>query len=300
MHSDPGVELRVGRGHHRRHGAASGESGDIHPGGIDLVVGHNPAGDSGDDGRLPRACLLVGAGEPVPIAAPVGRGRLLRVGNEEGVLLGEGVHPGASGEVGGILLAAVQHDEQGYRRPDVAGGDIEVIASGPGWVGVVQVANLSAGCGPRSRAGGGRVASEAQGRPRGFLVSVVRSLSSSPPAPAVVRRPAGRMWWPSGASPGISGLVLTDPAGGAAPSVRRRTANASLTCPARVSLIACDIPAARWPSIGALRVVVMLTSTGRPGRFGGRAVARAALTARAVRKAPRPPPKGDRRQPEDV
>jgi hypothetical protein len=29
-------------------------------------------------------------------------------------------------------------------------------------------------------------------------------------------------------------------------------------------------------------------------------VARAALTARAVRKAARPPPKGDRRQPEDV
>ena len=35
---------------------------------------------------------------------------------------------------------------------------------------------------------------------------------------------------------GISGLVPTGPAGGAAPSVRCRTANASVSCPARVSL----------------------------------------------------------------
>ena len=122
--------------------------------GVDLVVGHDLAGDAGDDGRLARACLLVGAGEPVPVAAAVGRSRLLRVGDEEGVLLGEVVHPGAGGEVGGVLLAAVQHDDQGHRRTGVAGGDIEVIASGPGWFGVVQVADLTAGCGGRrSRAG---------------------------------------------------------------------------------------------------------------------------------------------------
>ena len=60
MHSDTGVKLRIGRGHHRRHGAARGESGDIHLGRVDLVVGHDLAGDTGDDRRLARACLLVG------------------------------------------------------------------------------------------------------------------------------------------------------------------------------------------------------------------------------------------------
>ena len=267
MHSDPGVELRVGRGHHRRHGAASGESGDIHPGRVDLVVGHDLAGDAGDDRRLARACLLVGGGEPVPVAAAVGRGGLLWVGDEEGVLLGEVVHPGAGGEVGGVLFAAVQHDEQGHRRTGVAGGDVEVIASGPGWVGVVQVADLSAGCGGRrsragrrgAAAGGGRSPSglvNPLGRPApGFLVSVARSLSSSPPAPGVVCHRAGGMWGPpgsgSGLSRGVSGPVPTDPAGGAAPSVRCRTANASVSCPARVSLSASDMPAVRWSSMGA-------------------------------------------------
>ena len=168
MHSDPGVELRVGRGHHRRHGAAGGESGDIDPGGVDLVVGHDLTGDAGDDRRLARACPLVGGGEPVPVAAAVGRGGLLRVRDEERVLLGEVIHPGACGEVGGVLLAAVQHDDQRYRRTGVAGGDVEVIASGPGWVGVVQVADLTAGCG--GRRGRARV----RGRRGG------RSLSSRP------------------------------------------------------------------------------------------------------------------------
>ncbi len=60
MHTDPGVELGVGRGHHRCHGAAGGESGDIDPGGVDLVVGHDLTGDAGDDRRLAGPSLLVG------------------------------------------------------------------------------------------------------------------------------------------------------------------------------------------------------------------------------------------------
>ena len=65
------------------------------------------------------------------------------------MLLGEVVHPGACGEIGDILVATVQHDDQGHRRTGVAGGDIEIVASGPGRFGVVQVADLAAGCGGR-------------------------------------------------------------------------------------------------------------------------------------------------------
>ena len=117
MHADTGVELRVGRGHHRCHGTACGESGDIHPAGFDLVVGHDLTGDACDDRGLARAGPLVGGGEPVPVAAAVGGGGLLRVGDEERVLLGKVVHPSAGGEVGDVLVAAVQHDDQGHRRP---------------------------------------------------------------------------------------------------------------------------------------------------------------------------------------
>ena len=60
----------------------------------------------------PAPGLLVGRGEPVPVAPVVGRARLLGIGHEEGVPLGEIVHPRAGGEVGGVLLAAVEHDDE--------------------------------------------------------------------------------------------------------------------------------------------------------------------------------------------
>ena len=52
MHSDRGIKVWVGRGHHRCHRAAGGESGDIEPVGVDLVVGNDLTGDAGDDRRL--------------------------------------------------------------------------------------------------------------------------------------------------------------------------------------------------------------------------------------------------------
>src|SRR2546423_14868628 len=101
MHSDPGVELGVGSGHDCCHGAAGGEPGDVHPSRVDRVVGHDLAGDTGDDRWLAGVGLLVGGGEPVPVAAAVGRAGLFWVGDEGGVLFGEVVHSGAGGGVGG-------------------------------------------------------------------------------------------------------------------------------------------------------------------------------------------------------
>ena len=39
MYSDRGIEVRIGRGHHRCHRAACRESCDIHAGWVDCVVG---------------------------------------------------------------------------------------------------------------------------------------------------------------------------------------------------------------------------------------------------------------------
>ena len=41
MHADPGIELRVGDGHDRRHRTAGGQSGHENPGRIDGVVALN-------------------------------------------------------------------------------------------------------------------------------------------------------------------------------------------------------------------------------------------------------------------
>ena len=60
MHTDPRIELGIGRGHHRGHGAAGGESGDVNTRGVDRVVGHDLTGDAGDDRRLAGPSLLVG------------------------------------------------------------------------------------------------------------------------------------------------------------------------------------------------------------------------------------------------
>ena len=93
------------------------------------------------------------------------------------MVFGEVVHPGAGGEISGVLLSTVQHDNQRHRRTGVAGRDVEVVASGPGPVSVVEVADLTAGrgrgCGRtgpcHAAAGGGRVAGQvgqSTGQPR--------------------------------------------------------------------------------------------------------------------------------------
>ena len=84
------------------------------------------------------------------------------------MLLGEVVHPGARGAVEGVLLAAVQHDDQRHRLAGVAGRDVEVVAAGPRRLRVAEVPDLAAGRGrgglgggPRGGAGTGEVAAQA-------------------------------------------------------------------------------------------------------------------------------------------
>ena len=57
------------------------------------------AGDAGDDRRLARIGVLVGGGEPVPIATVVSRPGLVWIDDQKGVALGEFVHASAGCEV---------------------------------------------------------------------------------------------------------------------------------------------------------------------------------------------------------
>ena len=105
MHAGRGIQVGIGRCHDGGHRTAGGEPGDVHAGRIDRKLLRDLTGDAGDDRRLAGTGALVGWLKPVPVAAVVGRGGLLGVGDQEGVLLGELVHAGAGGEVGGVLLA---------------------------------------------------------------------------------------------------------------------------------------------------------------------------------------------------
>ena len=64
------------------------------------------AGDAGDQRRLPALADLVAGREPVPAPLHVGRLRLRRIGDQEGLLLGQGVHPRAGGEIVGVLACS--------------------------------------------------------------------------------------------------------------------------------------------------------------------------------------------------
>src|ERR1039457_974016 len=100
---------------------------------------------------------LMTGNEPVPVSARVRRPRLFRVGDEELFSLGKGVHAGSGGEGGGVLSAAVQHDDQRHGGAGVVGGGIEPVGAGAGGVGVgedVKAACRSL-CGRSAGPGGG-------------------------------------------------------------------------------------------------------------------------------------------------
>ncbi len=143
VHPDRRVQVWVGRGHDGGHGATGGKPGDVDASRIDEEIAHNLAGDASDDCRLARIGLLVRRGEPVPIATVISRPRLLWVGNEEGVLLGELVHPCAGRKVRSVLLAAVEHDHKRNGFTGVAHRNVEVVAASPGAIGVSEVADLT-------------------------------------------------------------------------------------------------------------------------------------------------------------
>ena len=67
------------------------------------------------------------------------------------MLLGEIVHAGAGREVGCVLHAAVEHDDERHAVAGVAGGNVEVVAARPGGLAVGEVADLATGGGGSDR-----------------------------------------------------------------------------------------------------------------------------------------------------
>ena len=139
MHAGGDVQVGVSRGHHRGHGAPGGETGHVDPAGIDGAGTPDLAGDPGDEGRLAGTGELIARPEPVPALQGVGGGRLLGVGDDEGVALGQLVHACAGGEVTGALRTAVQHDDQRHGLPRIAGGDVQLVRARAGRVGVREI-----------------------------------------------------------------------------------------------------------------------------------------------------------------
>ena len=136
MHADGGVEIGVDRGHHRGHRSPGGKPGHIDPSVVDRTAVHHLAGDPGDERRLTSITELMSRGKPVPVLARIRRGGLLRVGDEEGLTLSEVVHAGSSGERGGVLTAAVQHDDQRQGAAGAAAGHIQPVSTGTSGAGV--------------------------------------------------------------------------------------------------------------------------------------------------------------------
>src|SRR5918998_123711 len=89
MDTDRGVVVGVSRAHDRVYCPASGHPGYVHLVGGNMVLADDLAGDAGDERRLSAPALLLGGLEPIPALRAVGAYDLGRIGDEEGVLLGE-------------------------------------------------------------------------------------------------------------------------------------------------------------------------------------------------------------------
>src|ERR1039457_2028566 len=126
MNACGGVQVRVGRAHDGRHGSSGGQAGHVDATLVNGVGSQDLPGDPGDEGGFAGALVLVRRLEPVPVPPVVGDAVLLRVGHEEGVPLGQLVHPCAGREVVSGLRAAVQHHDQRDLLPGVAGGNVEL------------------------------------------------------------------------------------------------------------------------------------------------------------------------------
>jgi len=148
-----GVQVRVGPSHDCGHGTARGESSDVDPRLIDGVVVHDLTSDAGENRRLARATLLVAGTEPVPVATIVRGSRLLGIGDDERMLLGQVVHTGAGREIRSVLAATMQHDDERHRLAGITSRNVEVVRPPPGRVSVGEVADFAAGRACRSRRG---------------------------------------------------------------------------------------------------------------------------------------------------
>ena len=112
MHPDGCIEIGIGCRHDRGRCTARRKPCDIDARRIDGVVAHDLAGDTRDQSGLPAITLLVTGAKPIPALLDVGGRRLVRIGDQEDLLLRQCVHPRAGSEIVGRLSASVQHDDE--------------------------------------------------------------------------------------------------------------------------------------------------------------------------------------------
>jgi hypothetical protein len=115
MDADGRIEIGICGAHDGRRGTARREAGDKNAARLDRDIGHDLPGDSRDERGLAAVALLIGGAEPVPAFRGIGRTRLLGIGDEEALLLGQFVHPRAGGKIFRRLRAAVQHHQKRQR-----------------------------------------------------------------------------------------------------------------------------------------------------------------------------------------
>jgi len=107
--------FRIGRQHHRRHGATGGQTGDIDAARIDLMLGDDPGDHLADGSRLALAARNIAGTEPVETG--IGVVRRLLFGHQQGkpVSLRERRPSGAEIVPRRGLATAMQHNDQGRR-----------------------------------------------------------------------------------------------------------------------------------------------------------------------------------------
>ena len=123
-------------GFYRKQGYEAAAILDCDPPGITRMRLHHLMGQPRAQRWFPLRTGMVGGLKPVPATGRIGRGRLGRIGNKEGVPLRKGVHLGTGSEIRGCLRTAMEHDQQRRRLTRLAAWDIEPVGTGPGWAGV--------------------------------------------------------------------------------------------------------------------------------------------------------------------
>ncbi len=143
MDPDTGKQFGISDSHDCRHRTTRGKAGDKNPCRINNVVTLNLLDNSRENRRLALARALVACAEPIPQAIPIRLPGLFGVGDQEGVLLGEVVHPGTGRKIGRLLLTAVQHDDQRNRFTAVAGRHKQLVGPDAGRLGMTQLQDLA-------------------------------------------------------------------------------------------------------------------------------------------------------------
>jgi hypothetical protein len=145
MHADRGEQVGIGQPQHRRGRAAGGQAGDIDATRVRRAVAQHLPRDAGDQRGLAAAAPLIGGVEPVPAALRIRRRRLPGIGDEQPVLLGQRVHPRASGEILRRLGAAMQHDQQRPRTGGQSSRHVEPVVALPALAGEGVAGEAGAG-----------------------------------------------------------------------------------------------------------------------------------------------------------